>query len=244
MNFTKKISVAFALATAAIATPALADQITLDASNVGQSFSLSYDGFTGAGTIAGLTGTATFTLTGVTSTGYTFDYSVTNTSSGGVDSRISSFAFNVDPTISSASSTGTFDYSVLSSNYPNGIGTVDVCFKGGFSNSCGGNSGGVLTGDTGTGTLTLGFSSPVSSITLSDFFNRYQSITGAGGIGSASGTGTITSTTSSTTTSTTSTTSSTTGGTDVPEPGLMGMFGAGVVAMAMLRRRRRLALAA
>jgi hypothetical protein len=236
MNIKKKIGLAFALASAAVASPALADQITLDAGDVGQSFSLSYDGFADGGTIAGLTGTATFTLTGVTSTGYNFDYSVSNTSSGGVDSRIASFAFNVDPTISSASSTGTFNYSVLDSNYPNGIGTVDVCFKGGSSSACAGNSGGVLTGDTGTGTLTLGFSSPVSSITLSDFFNRYQSISGAGYVTSASGSGTIT--------SSTSTTSSTTGGTDVPEPGLMGMFGAGIIGLALLRRRKRLVKAA
>ena len=209
-----------------LAAPAWADAITLDASDIGQSFTVNYDGFANGTTINGLTSQATFTLSSVTSTGYVFDYSLTNTTSGGLDSRVSSFAFNVDPTITGAASTGAFSYTTLNSNYPNGIGTVDVCFKGGFSGSCAGNSGGVLTGDTGTGTMTLSFASAPSSITLSDFFDRYQSITGAGPVSSASGTGTITS-------------SSSSGGTQVPEPGMIGILGLGLAGLGMARTRRR-----
>ncbi|WP_333604930.1 cistern family PEP-CTERM protein [Novosphingobium sp.] len=209
-----------------LAAPAWADAITLDASDIGQSFTVNYDGFANGTTINGLTSQATFTLSSVTSTGYVFDYSLTNTTSGGLDSRVSSFAFNVDPTITGATSTGAFSYTTLNSNYPNGIGTVDVCFKGGFSGSCAGNSGGVLTGDTGMGTMTLSFASAPSSITLSDFFDRYQSITGAGPVSSASGTGTITS-------------SSSSGGTQVPEPGMIGILGLGLAGLGMVRTRRR-----
>ena len=209
-----------------LAAPAWADAITLDASDIGQSFTVNYDGFANGTTINGLTSQATFTLSSVTSTGYVFDYSLTNTTSGGLDSRVSSFAFNVDPAITGATSTGAFSYTTLNSNYPNGIGTVDVCFKGGFSGSCAGNSGGVLTGDTGMGTMTLSFASAPSSITLSDFFDRYQSITGAGPVSSASGTGTITS-------------SSSSGGTQVPEPGMIGILGLGLAGLGMARTRRR-----
>jgi hypothetical protein len=120
---------------------------------------------------------------------------------------------------------------VLSSNYPNGIGTVDVCFKSGASASCGGNSGGVGAGDTGTGSLTLTFSDPVSSLTLDDFFVRYQSVSGAGNVTSASG--------AQTSSSSTTTTSGGSSGTQVPEPGMMGLFGAGILGLALLRRRRR-----
>ena len=220
-----------AVAGLSFAAPAWADAITLDSSNIGQSFSVSFDGFADGTSINGLSADATFTLSSITSTGYVFDYSLTNTTSGGLDSRVSSFAFDVDPTIVGASSTGAFSYAVLDSNYPNGIGTVDVCFKGGSSNSCAGNTGGVQTGDTGTGTLTLSFDAAPDAITLSDFFNRYQSITGAGSVTSASGSGTISS-------------SSSSGGTPVPEPGTLGILGLGLAGLAMARLRRRAALGA
>ena len=212
----------------AFVTPAMATPITLDSGDVGQSFTLQYDGFSDGNTIGGLGAEATFTLTDVTANSYTFDYSLTNTTDSGLTSRVSSFSFNTDPDISGATSTGDFGYVVTDSNYPNGIGTVDVCFKGGSSNSCAGNQGGVTEGNTGTGSLTLTFADMVDSVSLSDFFVRYQSITGAGNVTSASGKVTTTST------------GSTTGGTPVPEPGMLGLFGAGLLGLGLLRRRRRI----
>ena len=205
------------------ATPALADPITLDPSSVGQSYTFNYNGFSDGTTINGLTASTTFTLTSTTANSYTFSYSVANTTSTPLTSRVSSFAFNTDPTISSATSTGAFSYTTLNSNYPNGIGNVDVCFKDAATGSCaGGGGGGLTTGESGTGSFTLNFSSPISSLTLSDFFVRYQSITGAGNVTSASGEGTMTST----------------GGTSVPEPGVLGMMLGGIAAIVLLRRRR------
>lgn len=207
-----------------------ADSITLGSGDIGTSFTLDYNGFSSGTAISGLTGSTTFTLTGITGNTYNFDYAVSNTSSAPVTgSRISSFAFNTDPTIASASSTGAYSYTTLSSTYPNGIGSVDVCFKDASTGSCaGGGGGGLDIGQTGSGTFALGFSSPVSSLTLSDFYVRYQSISGVPGISSASGAGTLSSTTSS---------SSTSGGTPVPEPGMLGLFGAGVIGLAFARRR-------
>src|SRR3546814_3556508 len=99
---------------------------------------------------------------------------------------------------------------MIDSNVPN-VGTVDVCFKGGGgTNSCaGGGGGGVSLGDSGSGSLTLSFSSPVTSLTLNDFFTRYQSISGAGSTTSAVGSGTIS-----------SSSGGSSGGTPVPEPGI------------------------
>lgn len=238
MNALKMLTGLAATASLAFAAPAFADSITLGSGDIGSSFSLNYDGFSGGTSISGLTGSTTFTLTGVSGNDYTFDYSVANTSSAPVtDSRISSFAFNTDPMIASASSTGAFSYTTLNSNYPNGIGTVDVCFKDAQTGSCaGGASGGLTLGQTGTGSFTLSFSSPVSALTLSDFYVRYQSISGVPGISSASGAGTMTSTS----------TGGSTGGTPVPEPGMLGLFGLSLVGLAMARRRqsaRRLAIA-
>lgn len=218
------------------ATPALADSITFDSSNIGAAYTLNYDGFSNGTAIGGLTGSTTFTLTGISGNNYTFDYSVSNTSSAPItDSRISSFAFDTDPTITSATSTGAYSYTTLNSNYPNGIGTVDACFKDAQTGSCaGGGSGGLSIGQTGTGTFTLSFSQPVSSLTLSDFFVRYQSISGTNNPpSSASGSGTLTSTS----------TSSSSGGTSVPEPGMLGLMAGGLVAMGLIRRRRNSAVA-
>lgn len=220
------------VALASVATPAWADAITLGSGDIGSSFTLNYDGFSNGTSISGLTGSSTFKLTGISGNDYTFDYSVTNTTSSPVTgSRISSFAFNTNPDITSATSTGAFSYTTLSSTYPNGIGTVDVCFKDASTGSCAGGGGGGLTlGQNGTGTFTLSFSAPVSSLTLSDFYVRYQSITGVAGISSASGAGTLSSTGGST--------SSSSGGTAVPEPGMLGLFGLGLTALALGRRRR------
>ena len=217
------------------ATPAFADSMTFASTDIGKTVTLNYNGFTGTPssptTYSGLTGSTTFTLTGVSGNDYTFDYSVSNTSSAPVtDSRISSFAFDTDPSIASATSTGAFSYTTLNANYPNGIGTVDVCFKDATTGSCaGGGSGGLTIGQSGTGSFTLSFSTAPSALTLSNFFVRYQSIGGISGVSSASGSGTIS--------STSTTTSTSTGGTPVPEPGMLGLFGAGLIGLAFARRR-------
>ena len=216
------------------ASPALADAITLDASSIGNNYSLTYNGFSGSTPIDGLTGTTTFTLTGISGGNYTFNYSVANTSSTPItDSRISSFAFNTDPNIASATSAGAFSYTTLNSTYPNAIGNVDVCFKDAQTGSCaGGGSGGLTIGQTGTGSFTLSFSQPISSLTLSDFYVRYQSIGGAGNITSASGAGTLSGS------STSSSTSTSSGGTAVPEPGMLGLMSMALIGAGLTRRRR------
>ena len=208
------------------AAPAAAEPILLDPSKVGDSYTVDFDGFVdGNVTVDGLGAQLTLTLTSVIGNVYNFAYQLTNTTDSGVTSRVSGFAFDTDPAIASATSTGTYDNAIIGGKYPNLVGSVDVCFQGGNSKSCsGGGSGGVFNGNTGTGTLSLNFGTALSSLTLDDFFVRYQSITGAGDIGSASGRQVSTSTSS---------------GNDVPEPNMMILFGlAAMMIFAGTRRRK------
>lgn len=226
----RKLAPALALAATFVASPALADAIVFDASDAGTNYTLNYDGNISGTTVGGLSGSTVFTLTGISGNTYNFNYSVTNTSTSPLtSSRISSFAFNVDPSITSAASTGAFAFTTLNSNYPNGVGLVDVCFKDAATGSCAGGGGGGLTmGQSGTGTFSLSFAQPVTSATLSDFFLRYQSISGAGFNG-ASGTGS----------GTVSSTSTSSGGTPVPEPGMLGLMAMTLMLGAAVHGRRR-----
>lgn len=225
----KKLAPLAAFAMAFTATPALADAITFDSSNVGTTYTLNYDGSSDSTTIAGLTAETSFTLTGIAGNTYTFDYAVANTSSTPITgSRVSGFAFDTDPDITSGASAGAFGYTTVGGSYPNGVGEVDVCFKDASTGSCaGGGGGGLNLGDSGTGSFTLTFAQPVSAVTLSDFYVRYQAISGAGNVTSATGSGTQ------------SSSSTTSGGTQVPETGMLGLLGGALIATALLCRRRR-----
>lgn len=213
-----------------MASPAMAEPILLDGSSIGQSHTITFDGFVdGGASLPGLSSQLTLTLSSIVNGIYNFNYALTNTGATGdsISSRVSGFAFNTDPDIVGASSTGTYGFTNLDSNYPNGIGRVDVCFKGADTGSCaGGGSGGVFDGESGTGTLSLDFGSAISGLTLSDFFVRYQSIEGIPGVTSASGrqTGSSTSTSS--------------GGSEVPAPGMLVIFAMALLALVAPNRRR------
>lgn len=182
-------------------------------------------GGTPVGAIPGLSSTLTITLlNSVLSGGFTifnFNYSIANTSTIAGGSRLSVLGFDVDPNKKAATVTGTFS-TVGSGNVPIfsnflGNGNAELCLKngGGTNNCAGGGNGGVLAGQTGSGTLALKFAGVVNNVTLSDFVVRYQSFNYQG-ISSGIGISTA-----------------------VPEPGTWMLMIAGIGLVGWQLRRRR-----
>lgn len=153
-----------------------AESVTFSMSDVDATVDVFYfDGFIEEELIEGLTSSLKLTLTDFDGLSATLKGEVTNTMDTGVlkTGRVTGIAFNVDPDVKTASSTGVFTQANLDKTFPGGIGTVDVCY-GTNKNSCGGNQGGVSIGQTGTFYTTLTWSSLIDTFTLSDFVARYQ----------------------------------------------------------------------
>jgi hypothetical protein len=210
------------------ATAHAATVLTWTTANVGVTNSLDFNGFSDGDVIDGLTANIDYKLTSVGNSGksWVFSYNVENTSDWPTiwASRISGFGFNVDPNISTTSATGEFT-KTSTGNVPE-IGSREVCITN--VNCAGGGNGGVDLGDTGVGTFTLNFSQAKTSVSLSDFYVRYQSVYGGDEWGgSAVGTALT----------------SNTGTPAVPEPATWAMMLIGFFAIGSTLRSRRPILA-
>lgn len=222
MQATKSLTSKALLALALFTAPTFAASIDLTSANVGSTFTILLDGNVAGQNVSNLTGKANITLTGLSGNTATFDVTLYNTSSSPVTSRISGFGFDTDATISSASVTGVFANAVLNAGLPNNAGSLDVCFTNG--NTCQGGGGtGIASGSSGMFSATLNFASNLSSLDLSDFKVRYQSITGVAGGNSGTGMGYLPP-------------NDPPGG--VPEPGTYLLCSAGLAGIGLFRRRK------
>lgn len=225
-----KTAFAAAIVASAMTAPSSA-AVVVSAANLGYNFTIDYTGQVGGSSTNQIGGLADFIFNGVTNAGktYNFSYSITNDSS--VASRLTSFGFDVDPNATSASSTGFFASANFNNNYPEGFGTVDVCFEADSNGNCTGGSGGLTANQTGVGTFALTFSQVMAQVTLDDFVTRFQSINPlVNGQSSGIGIGAVT--------------SGGGGGNPItaPEPGtwLMMLGGFGLVGFAMRSRHTRI----
>ena len=199
-------------------------------------YTVNYDGNIGTQDVDGLTAQTTFTLNEFINTdeakGFVFVVMFSNTTDSDIwqDARVSSIGFNVNPDVVGADAsdpwTATLDNNPPN-QFPNEVGRLEVCaFQP--PGSCTGSGGGLDIGQSATFTLTLFFDPYLalpSTVTLSDFAVRYQSLTSQElGFSGASGTGRETEN----------------GGpiTEIPEPGALALLGLGLVAMGWVTRRR------
>jgi hypothetical protein len=96
---------------------------------------------------------------------------------------------------------------------------LEMCFKNGQNNNCAGGNNGITMGNSGSGQISLGFSSLPNSVTLSNYLVRYQQVNGSGSaVGTPVGA--------------------------VPEPSTWAMmlFGFGAIGVSMRRKRKAIHL--
>ncbi len=168
------------LAAAALAVSLLpANAVVVNSGDIGFTGVTNIQGRIEGNVQPGLSGTLGLTYTGLTNGGLTWNflYNVTNTSGSPVTSaRISSFGFQTNPNIVSASSTGLYnDPSIPANGYPGFLpGTVEFCF-GSSPGTCTGGDG-VTIGQSAPGTFGLTFGTQLASIDLQTAYFRFQSI--------------------------------------------------------------------
>jgi hypothetical protein len=180
----------------ALATPAQSADFLTGAPS---STTINYTGTIGTTVTSGLTAEQILNFLGSTynattnQTVFQFTYQLTNTSSGDVTaSRISNFGFSSDPLMASASATGLFNNAVVSEdmNIPVFDFSADACFNSNGPENCSGGGGGGLTiGQSTSGSFNLAYVGNISSVSLNDFFVRFQSIEGTGIAPDSSGVG-------------------------------------------------------
>ena len=227
------LTMGLAGAALATATPAFAaaivnadGSVTFNGAAGSNTANLTYNGLGGdpKALTPGLSGSMALTLSSIIGNVYNFSYTFQNTSTV-AGTRISGFGFNVDPLAYlvgvTAGSGDIFDLTALNANFAS-IG-ADVCLNGGPGSCPESNPGNSLGfGATTSGTFALNFNPGQSSITLSNFLDRYQgfsttnvnqqTVTSAIGVGTPGG---------------------------VPEPTTWAMMLLGFGGIGMTTRRRR-----
>ena len=179
----RKLSMTMAAALIAIAIPSAANA-TYTFDSVGDTTgAIAFDDFFNTGMSAQLTLTLT-AINAATGT-YTFSYNLLNNSNATTNagSRVSSFGFDDDQASNPTGTINSGPFNVVDTNganYPNTIGTINIClFQGG--GQCTGNGHGPTPGNFVAGSFTLDYPGSVSSLTLDNFAVRYQNTGNNGG---------------------------------------------------------------
>lgn len=216
----KKLSVLFATGVAlAIATPSEAAVTIVTGTsttfNIGGSTTINYDGQHDGTILSGVSSSLFLQLTGQTTTSATFHFIITDNASS-TPSRLSTFGFDADPNITSATTTSLV-YPWTSSGSISNSNSVEFCFTA-KSNCAGGGGGGIFQGQSTSGDFTLNYQQFDGPFKLSNFVVRYQDFPSPYGSGIGVPTGAV------------------------PEPATWAMMllGFGAMGVSLRRSRRRL----
>ncbi len=168
------LAVSLATSAAIFALPADAAVLI---NSVGQTFQVDYDGRVAGSPTNLISAKQVFTLNSISADNktYTFGYALTNTSS--VASRLRSFGFDVNgATVASLSGSGLYSFSGTNQNFPEGVGSLDACFKATSNGTCTGGQQGLTSGISTNETFSLTFNSATGPFSLDNFTTRFQSI--------------------------------------------------------------------
>ena len=194
----KNLAIALGLGVLIATTAPAARAATI--SPAGDSFTVNFKGTT-ANVNEGpfldwLTSSITFHVLPWSGDTITVELDVANTTSGiGNTSVLTSFGFNVDPNVLQAGSTASgvfgnllFSQDVNAHGLKAYVGTPDLCVAPDTSCQAQGPQGGLAAGQSGQVTLTLKFSGVPETLSLDNFFVRYQAISFNGvNLGSGAG---------------------------------------------------------
>lgn len=153
--------------------------LTVDGNTtVGDSVTIFFNGhpFNGP-VIPGLAADLTLVFQGLSGNNYLFDYIVSNTSGPPIDSAfVTIFGFaDITPDRNAASSVTGIYTNIGGAEFPGNRG-FEFCVKQGMGAHCFGSEGGPGVGQSGSGTLTIGFESSNAQITMSGLAVRWQGI--------------------------------------------------------------------
>lgn len=179
--FRKQMAAGAAFLLMAPAMPAQAtvidfdDIVRVNASNVGMNFVIDYDAKAKGSYTSAVSALGSYTFTGVSNGGltYNFNYAITNTSSR--TSRIRAFGIDSSGIETALSSTGTFTWGYRNVTFPENIGAEDICFSAG-SGCTSHSAGGVNKGATGTGTFAVTFANVMESVDFSHFALKFVGV--------------------------------------------------------------------
>jgi len=195
-------SVLAAAALAVSAVPAAAVNIPANGAlfngTINQSITRTYNGIVDGNLLPGLTADINFTFLGAVGNTWNFSAAINN-NLGTVDGRIASIGFSTDPNFTSAGllPNGPFNRVVTGAavNFPQSSTPIELCFtqaNGQAPGNCSGSGGGVFANTSETQLFSLTFANAPTSVELSHFILRWQSLpNGGSGIGIGRDPGTV-----------------------------------------------------